>query len=87
MLHLIADKPAKARVLVADDERGARMVLEVALRLSGYEVVTVENGQAAIDAGQKSHFDLLLTDVYMPGVGGLELVDDFGFLVPTRKLL
>ena len=86
-LHLVADKPTKTRVLVADDERGARMALEVALRLSGYEVVTVENGRAAITAGQKSRFDLLLTDVYMPGVGGLELVNEFRRFSPDTKII
>lgn len=81
-------KSTKARILVADDERGARMSLDAALRLSGYEVVTVDNGQAAIDAGQKSRFDLLLTDVYMPpGISGLELVREFRRFSPDTKII
>lgn len=83
----LAIQPAKAKVLIADDERGARMALEVALRLSGYEVVTAENGQAALNARQKNHFDLLLTDVYMPGIGGLELVDEFRVASPETKII
>lgn len=82
-----AAQSAKAKVLIADDERGARMALEVALRLSGYEVVTAENGQAALNARQKNHFDLLLTDVYMPGIGGLELVDEFRAASPETKII
>lgn len=81
------NKPAKVKILVADDERGARMALEVALRLSGYEVVAVENGQAAVEAGRKSSFDLLLTDVYMPGINGLELVGEFRRFSPKTKII
>ena len=83
----VAHKPTKTKVLIADDERGARMALEVALRLSGYDVVTAENGKAALDARRKNHFDLLLTDVYMPGIGGLELVDEFRALSPDTKII
>lgn len=72
---------------MADDERGARMALEVALRLSGYEVAAVENGAAAIEAGRKSRFDLLLTDVYMPGVGGLELIEQFRQFSPETRII
>ena len=86
-LSLVAPQRAKAKVLIADDERGARMALEVALRLSGYEVVTAENGRAALDARQKFQFDLLLTDVYMPGISGLELVDEFRRLSPDTKII
>ncbi|MBS1795529.1 MAG: sigma-54-dependent Fis family transcriptional regulator [Acidobacteria bacterium] len=81
------DKPAKKSVLVADDERGARMALEVALRLSGYAVVSVENGEAALEAGRKEQFDLLLTDVYMPGVNGLELIERFRAFSPETEIV
>lgn len=75
------------KILVADDERGARMALEVALRLSGYEVVAVENGEEAMAAGHKENFELLLTDVYMPGITGLELVNEFRRFSPATKII
>ncbi|HRH46128.1 MAG TPA: sigma-54 dependent transcriptional regulator, partial [Pyrinomonadaceae bacterium] len=77
----------KIRILIAEDERGARMALEVALRLSGYEVTAVENGQKAIEIGQNSHFDLLLTDVYMPVMGGLDLVNEFRRFSPKTQII
>ncbi|HEY0460991.1 MAG TPA: sigma-54 dependent transcriptional regulator [Pyrinomonadaceae bacterium] len=80
-------KPTKKRILVADDERGARMALEVALRLSGYQVVSVENGEAAIEAGRNGHFDLVLTDVYMPKVNGLELIEQFRSFSPETRII
>lgn len=81
------NKKGKLQILVADDERGTRMALEVALRLSGYEVTTAENGQAALEVANKKSFDLLLTDVYMPLVGGLDLVNEFRRFSPKTKIL
>ena len=77
----------KIRILVADDERGARMTVEVPLRLSGFEVVAVESGRAAVEAGQKDFFDVLLTDVYMPGMNGLEVVREFRRFSPETKII
>jgi two-component system, NtrC family, response regulator AtoC len=75
------------RVLVVDDERGARMALEVPLRLSGYEVAAVADGRAAIELGQKTEFDVVLTDVFMPGVAGLEVVREFRRFSPQTKII
>lgn len=77
----------KTRVLVVDDERGARMTLEVPLRLSGYEVMALADAGEAIKIAQKEPFDLLLTDVYMPGIGGLELVRWFREFSPETKII
>ncbi|MDQ3665233.1 MAG: response regulator, partial [Acidobacteriota bacterium] len=77
MAQALNNQNKKIRVLVVDDERGARMALEVPLRLSGYEVTAVADGRAAIELGQKNGFDIVLTDVFMPGVGGLDVVREF----------
>src|SRR5687767_7993618 len=86
-LNAQTKKNKKARVLVVDDERGARMTLEVPLRLSGYEVVAVADAASAIEIGQKEKFELLLTDVFMPGIGGLELVRRFREFSPDTKII
>ncbi len=78
---------AKTRVLVVDDERGARMALEVPLRLSGYDVTAVSNGQAAIEAGREKPFDVLLTDVYMPEMTGLEVMREFRRFSPNTQII
>jgi DNA-binding NtrC family response regulator len=83
----ISNESGKIRVLVVDDERGARMALEIPLRLSGYDVVAVSNGQAAIEIAQKDYFDILLTDVYMPQMNGLELVREFRHFSPDTRII
>ena len=75
------------KVLVVDDERGARMALEVPLRLSGYDVVAATGGREAIALGQGKRFDVVLTDIYMPDLNGLEVVREFRRLSPDTKII
>jgi DNA-binding NtrC family response regulator len=77
----------KIKILVADDERGARLALEVPLRLSGYEVTAVGSGREAIERGRGEHFDVVLTDVFMPDVGGLEVIREFRRFDPETKVI
>jgi DNA-binding NtrC family response regulator len=79
--------PAQVRVLVVDDERGARMALEVPLRLSGYDVVSASGGREAIDLGRQRRFDVVLTDIFMPGVRGIEVVREFRNFSPETKII
>jgi DNA-binding NtrC family response regulator len=76
-----------AKVLVVDDERGARLALEVPLRLSGYEVVAATGGREALSLGQQQRFDVVLTDIYMPDVLGLEVVREFRRFSPATKVI
>src|SRR6185295_17252693 len=78
---------APFRVLVVDDERGARMALEVPLRLSGYDVVSACGGREAIELGQQHKFDVVLTDIFMPGVRGIEVVREFRRFSPDTKII
>jgi DNA-binding NtrC family response regulator len=59
-------------VLIADDERNIRNSLAVAFRLEGYEVQTVENGRQAVDTVDRGGIDLVVLDLQMPEMGGLE---------------
>ena len=80
-------KDSPFRVLVVDDERGARMALEVPLRLSGYEVVSATGGREAIELGRQRRFDVVLTDIFMPGVRGIEVVREFRRFSPETKII
>lgn len=80
-------RTGKIKILVADDERGARLALEVPLRLNGYEVTAVGSGREAIERGRAEHFDVVLTDVFMPDVGGLEVIREFRRLDPETKVI
>jgi two-component system response regulator AtoC len=63
------------RVLVVDDEEALRDVLSLLLEREGFEVVTASSGEEAIVALGASSIDAVLSDVRMPGMGGLALVD------------
>jgi DNA-binding response OmpR family regulator len=64
----------KAKILVADDEEVVRRSLEDILRLEGYQVKSVCDGKAALEALQAEPFDLILLDLKMPEVDGLEVM-------------
>jgi CheY-like chemotaxis protein/ribonuclease BN (tRNA processing enzyme) len=62
---------ARARILVADDDRAVLQVLDTVLSGDGYEVITAEDGEAALELARKDAFDLILLDVQMPRLDGL----------------
>jgi two-component system, OmpR family, response regulator MprA len=61
----------EAKILIAEDDRAAREALERALSLEGYEVLTVTDGEAALESVDSFSPDLLLLDVMMPKIDGL----------------
>lgn len=64
----------KFNILVVDDEPVSRKSLTDILRLEGYNVVSAPNGQAAIEYIRTHHVDLMVVDLRMPGIDGLEVV-------------
>ena len=69
----LAGRAAPARVLLADDNADMREYLQ-RLLAGGYQVTAVADGQAALDAARAQPFDLVISDVMMPGLDGLQLV-------------
>lgn len=69
---MTSDLPA-ARILVVDDEPALVKSLCDTLGAEGYETIGCNSGQAALDALGSTHFDLLLTDLMMPGMDGIAL--------------
>jgi DNA-binding NtrC family response regulator len=65
---------AKPVVLVVEDDKAMRMLLEEELRAGGYEVRSEEEGQAALRVLDEAHVDLVVTDLMMPGMKGDELL-------------
>ncbi len=63
-----------ARILVVDDERSMRELLAIVLRREGYEVLLAENGRAAIDTLEREPVDLLISDIKMPDISGVEVL-------------
>lgn len=67
-------KPMPFKILVVDDDLGTRLSISDYLELSGYEVVTANDGQEGLVMVNKHHPDLIVTDIIMPQMNGYELV-------------
>jgi CheY-like chemotaxis protein len=61
-----------ARIVVADDDVDVRMLVTLKLEYSGHDVVGVENGAAAVRAVRETRPDLVVLDLMMPGMSGLD---------------
>ncbi len=64
----------KSRILVVDDEESIREFLEIMLKKEGYEVTTAEDGLKAKDVLSKKTFDMVISDMQMPNMTGIELL-------------
>src|SRR4026207_1002314 len=64
----------QARILVVDDERSMRELLAIVLRREGYEVLLAENGRTAIDLLGQQPVDLLISDIKMPDLSGVDVL-------------
>lgn len=71
---MTAPVESAGRLLVVDDEESIRTVLARFLRTRGFEVQMAESGEAALEALAGSRFELMLCDVRMPGLSGVEIV-------------
>jgi sigma-B regulation protein RsbU (phosphoserine phosphatase) len=69
-----SDGRPKGRLLVVDDDEMNRDMLSRRLAAKGYAVETAENGAAALDRARSGAFDLVLLDIMMPGIDGLEVL-------------
>jgi DNA-binding response OmpR family regulator len=63
-----------ARILMVDDEANIRLTLGAMLTRAGYEVTSAGNGEEAIELLERQAFDLLLVDLKMPGMDGMQVV-------------
>jgi response regulator RpfG family c-di-GMP phosphodiesterase len=73
----------RARVLVVDDEKFIRDILADFLGMEGYIVRTAEDGVAALSELSNAHYDLIISDLKMPRMGGIELLDAAGTVAPN----
>lgn len=65
--------PAQPRVLLVEDQEGVRELLTTVLQRNGFDVVPAASGEAALDLAADAEFDILLTDIVLPGMTGLDL--------------
>ncbi len=64
---------APTRILLVDDEESLRITLAANLEMEGFEVIEACSGEQALELSQSQTFDLVLTDIRMPGISGVEL--------------
>src|SRR5512146_2263408 len=77
----------KSHILVVDDERVARQSLTDVLRLEGFTVHSVPNGQAAVEQVRTHPVELMIVDLRMPGMDGLEVVQVVNQISPEAEVV
>ncbi|HEX4478917.1 MAG TPA: response regulator, partial [Polyangiaceae bacterium] len=75
------------RILVVDDEKFIRDIIADFLAMEGYVVRTAEDGAAAADELRRARFDLVISDLKMPRMGGLELLREVSEVHPDTMTI
>ncbi len=74
-------------ILVADDERSIRVMLEAGLALNGFRVTAVSSGREAIEVARRDRFDAAICDIFMPDGDGLEVVRCLREIAPETPIV
>lgn len=80
-------RPGQERVLLVEDDALVRAFEVKLLKQSGYRVSEAESARSALDISEDQRFDLLITDVVMPGMNGVELADRLTAERPEMRVL
>jgi len=75
------------RILIADDEQSVRDVVAQVLQEDGHVVTTVESGEAALEAFRKDPFPIVLSDIRMGGMTGIDLLKNIKRIRPHTQVL
>ncbi|MFL0671615.1 MAG: cell cycle two-component system response regulator CpdR [Erythrobacter sp.] len=81
------NKTAAPRILLAEDEEAMRTYLARALTNAGYEVSAVSRGTDALPLLENGDFDLLVSDIVMPEMDGIELAQHCAAISPRTKVM
>ncbi len=75
------------KILLAEDDRNLSRSIDTWLTLEGFQVVTVYNGEEALNKLLQQSFDLLITDIAMPRLNGMELIEKIRRLNPDLPIM
>jgi DNA-binding NtrC family response regulator len=75
------------KILVAEDEKLLRLMMAKLLQVSGYKVYTCDNGIQALELIEKESFDLVITDLLMPGATGMEVLRETRNRQPRARVI
>lgn len=78
---------AKRRILVVDDEEDIRQILCDSLADDNFEVITCSDGYEALELIKEGFFELIITDLRMPGIDGIELIDTIKQISPEVPVI
>src|SRR5580658_8439708 len=91
MIHSVnapaVNAPARGNILLTDDDSDLRRVLRKTLDALGVDVAESSNGEQALQEVQTGHFDALLLDVNMPGIGGVAACREIRKKAPGLQIL
>lgn len=63
-----------AKILAVDDSKSMRQMVSMSLKSAGHQVTEADDGRMALDLAQKEQYDLIVTDINMPNMNGIELI-------------
>jgi len=76
-----------ARIILAEDDKSLRRFLAKALAKAGHQVTDVGDGSSALDAMREGGYDLLIADIVMPGVDGIEVARRAVLSLPELRVM
>ena len=76
-----------ARILVIDDDDQFRAFIRSCLERAGYEVIDASDGFLGLEVQRQERADLIITDIFMPGIDGTELIMDITNEFPNTKII
>jgi DNA-binding NtrC family response regulator len=81
------NQEAHRQILVVDDNRNLTLALTIGLRRAGFEVAVAADGEEALVRLEQQRFDVVLTDVEMPSLSGVELAKQIEDRFPQTRLI
>jgi len=82
-----SQKGPPAKILVIDDDPAVLDALNLVLRQEGFDVVSAENGGAAVAFAKNAAFDVAITDLKMPGMSGMETLAELRQIAPRLPVI
>jgi len=87
MAEQTEDSAVKTKMLVVDDKANIRLMLEEAFQDQGFSVTTASSGEEAIECLEKCPFDIVITDLSMPGKNGIEVLKAAKAIYPDTSVI
>lgn len=75
------------RILVIDDDQAVRGAITIVLQADGFEVLTAEDGFAGLELARAGDFDLVIVDLFMPRLGGLDTIRQLRERQPSLPII